>query len=356
MFKSVSFLTTLICIAMCMSACSEDELPRSTVEFDFDQHDGGGQLFLTESNGSLSSFHPTLQNGAAGVEYEIKVLLDKPVAETTVIRFSTAGLATRSEPLEVGDYEIEPQGNLLTINKGENAASLLVRVFEDYEFEYFELNNIGYLVEAFTITLDEVVRGPGKIGKYKSFSVFILEDDPFVTLSWDPQDEPGADPGDVDMNLYLWQDGTQIASSITPGVAYEALSFPAGLPDGRYGFSYTYHAGSSNNLRFYVEVVNPGGNIDGFPDPKLFSATYTLANKRDSGFQPIIAQTMDKIGLNYFNLSGIRAGATGSRVVHERIWMKGSTGKSKFPITGIETKLLKDVLRNQSGQKIISVP
>lgn len=348
LFRSVSFLTIIGCITVWLLACKEDELPKSSIEFDYQQHDTGGQLSVMESNGTLSSFHPTLQNGSTGVQYEIKILLDNPVAETTVIRFSANGPATRDEISALGDFDIEPKGNLLTINKGDQSASLKLTVFEDYEFEYFELDNIAYLVEGVTITLEEVTSGTGVLGKNKTFSVFILEDDPAVFLSWDPQDEPGNDPGDVNMDLIFWLNGVQIGSSAEPGISYEALSFPAGFPDGQYGFSYNYYSGSSSNLKFYVRIINPGGNIDGFENDLSFSATYTSGNKNkydESGVPPSIAQTMNKTGLNYSNLTAITVNTTGSRVMQEQ---RGKTNTktmigNKLPISLLDPRILKNL-------------
>jgi hypothetical protein len=341
-FRSVSFMA-IPWIIVCLGACSkDDEPPKSTIEFDYQQHDGLGKLYANESNGGLSSFHPALQNGSVGVTYEIKILLDKPAAESTVVRFSTAGQATRGNLSAVCDFTLEPLDNLLTINKGEPSASLWLTVFEDYELEYFELNNIAYLVEGITITLDEVVSGTGILGKNKTFTVFILEDDPVVFLSWDPQDEPGADPGDVDMDLFLWFEDEVIASSTRTGIAFEGLSFSAGLANGQYGLSYTYYSGTSNDLEFYVRIVN--ANFDGFPGEKFFTATYTADNKNnydESGISPFIAQTMNKSGLIFTQLTGITVNASGSRVrEHERILAKETA--SQYPIQRLDvTKLMK---------------
>ncbi|MBX2969129.1 MAG: hypothetical protein KF803_07140 [Cyclobacteriaceae bacterium] len=315
-------------------ACKEDEPPKSTIVFDQEQHDRFGRLFVTESNGGPSSLHPTLLNGGTGVAYEIKLFLDRPMAETTVIRFSTAGTATRSEASELADFEIEPSGNLLTIDKGEQTASLWITVFEDYELEYFVLNNIAYLVEGITITLEEVVSGTGIIGAEKTFTVFITEDDPLVFLSWDPLDEPGEDPGDVDMDLFLWLDGELLTSSTQDGIAFEVATFPAGLSDGQIGLSYTYYSGSSDDLEFYVEIFNPGGNFEGFfPNRRFYEEKYNANNKNkydESGIAPFIAQTMSKVGLDYYNVTGITVNESGSRTMKQNRFL-AKESYSKFP-------------------------
>ena len=325
------FILRLLSFALvtssCLTACKESEpLPRSVVSFDYSQH-VTGELDIKESNGTLASFHPSLESGATGVTYEIKLVLDRPAAETTVIRFMTAGQATRCTLPELGDFEIEPHGNLITINKGETSASIFVRVFEDFELEYLVLDNIAYLVEGITISLVEVVSGPGILGENKTFSVFILEDDPIVLLRWDPQDYPGSHPWDVDMDLFLWHNGEQIAASAQPGTAFEILSYPAGFPDGQYGFSYTYYSGSSDDLKFYVDIIN--ANLNGFPGNHSFEATYTADNKNkydESGIAPFLAQTMDKSVLKHINLTDITVNASGSRVAGGQIMTKASQG------------------------------
>jgi hypothetical protein len=333
--------------------CKEDEIPKSTITFDQQQHDRSGQLFITESNGAPSSFHPTLIEGGTGIRYEIKLLLDRPIAETTVIRFSTAGTATRSEAFELADFEIEPSGNLLTINKGEQSASLWITVFEDYELEYFELNNIAYLVEGITITLEEVVSGTGILGVDKTFTVFITEDDLLVFLRWDPLDEPGEDPGDVDMDLFLWFDGELLTSSTQDGIAYEVATFPAGLSDGQIGLSYTYYSGSSDDLEFYVEILNPGGNFEGFfPNRRFYEGKYKASNKNkydESGIAPFIAQTMSKIGLDYYNVTGITVNESGSRIMKQNRFLTKES-YSKFPAAPIDkiavSKLRSNTINN----------
>lgn len=314
-------LLYLVFSASCFISCSDNVEPlKSVMQF------STGEGYIKESNGNLTSFHPMLRNEGVGVEYNVKILLDRPVSETTVVRFSTIGPAVRgSENGEVSDFEIEPYDNLLTLNKGDSSGSLLLRVFEDYELEYTEINNIAYLVEGFTIVLEEVVSGSATLGKKSAFSIFILEDDPIISLSWDPLDYPGVAPGDTDMDLFLWRDGELIASSARTGGSFEIITFPAGFPDGQYGFSYTYYDGSSDDLEFYVDIFNPGGRIDKFQNRKLFTERYTSENKNKydvTGVAPYISQTMDKIGLDYFNLSGIAIPASGSRGYKNDGWIK----------------------------------
>lgn len=324
-------------IAFCLlflNGCGEDELPKSTIEFDQEQHDGG-ELSVYESNGGVTSFHPLLYEGASGVQYEVEVNLNRAVAETTVIRFSTSGTATRSTATEVGDFDIISDGELLVIEKGENSATIVVEVYEDYGFE---IDSETELYEKFTIELEEVISGTGKLGEFTTFDIFIYEDDPVIFLSWDPQDDPGEDAGDVDMDLIVWLDGDQLTASDASGTDFEAISLPAGFPNAEYGFSYTYFAGSSDNLEFYVDIINLGGNLNGSPEPKTYTATYTSDNINDyttSGIDPFIAQSMDKSGFNYVNLTNIAVNASGSRIAPGTMTIpKGTLGK--FPIRALD--------------------
>lgn len=313
-------------------------MPNSTLEFDQDQHDGG-ELSVFESNGGVTSFHPLLYDGASGVQYEIEVNLNRPVAETTVIRFSTNGTATRSTATELGDYDILSDGELLVIAKGENSASIIVEVYEDYSFE---IDSETALYEMFTIELEEVISGTGKLGEFTTFDIYIYEDDPVIFLSWDPQDDPGEDAGDVDMDLIVWMDGKQLTSSDAAGISFEAISLPAGFPNAEYGFSYTYYGGSSNDLDFFVDIINLGGNLNGSPDQKSYTKTYTSVNINEyttSGIDPLIAQTMNKSGFNYVSLTDITVNASGSRVATGTVSLpKGTVGK--FPIKALDRQTL----------------
>jgi hypothetical protein len=336
--SGISWSVLGLCLLF-LNGCGEDELPKSTLEFDQDQHDEGA-LSVYESNGGVTSFHPLLYDGASGVQYEIEVNLNRPVAETTVIRFSTTGTATRSTATEIGDYDILSDGNLLVIEKGESSASIIVEVYEDYGFE---IDSETELYEVFTIELEEVLSGTGKLGEFTTFDIFIYEDDPVIFLSWDPQDDPGEDAGDVDMDLIVWMDGEQLTASDASGTSFEAISLPAGFPNAEYGFSYTYYDGSSNDLDFYVDILNLGGNLNGSPDQKSYTKTYTLNNINEyttSGIDPLIVQTMNKSGFNYVSLTDITVNATGSRIATGQVSLpKGTIGK--FPIRTLDNQTLK---------------
>jgi hypothetical protein len=338
--RSIAFGTFL---SLVIFSCGEDELPKSTIEFDQDQHDGG-ELSILESNGTVTSFHPLLYqddsgNTGTGVEYQIEINLNRSAAETTVIRFSTSGSATRSTATELGDFDILTDGDLVVIEKGEQSATLDLVIYEDYDFE---IESGTDLFEMFTIELEEVVAGTGKLGEFTTFDVYIYEDDPIVFLSWDPLDITGTDGGGVDMDLLVWLNEEQLTASASPGDTYEGISLPAGFPNAQYGFSYTYYSGSSNNLEFYVDIINLGGNLNGSPDSKAYTKVYTQANINEydvSGMSPIIVQTMNKSGLNYTNLTDIAVPSSGSRVATGNMTIeKGKTGR--YPINVLDRKTI----------------
>lgn len=324
----------LLGVSIFISSCGDEAPPKSTIEFNQDQHDGG-KLEVSESNGGVTSFHPLLYNNATGISYDIEIDLNRPVAETTVIRFSTSGTATRSSATEVGDYDIEADGDLLVIEKGESSATLTVKIFEDYEFE---ITSGTELYEMFTIQLEEVVAGTGKLSTENvAFDIFINEDDAIIQLNWDPLDDTGTDPGDVDMDLIVWMNGDQLTASASPGTDAEGINIPAGLPNAQYGFSYTYYSGSSNNLEFYVDIYNLGGTLNGGDglDGKSYTKAYTQdnINKYDEtgADLPFIAQTMNKSGFNYVSLIDVTVNSSGSRVQTGEITIpRGQSGR--FPI------------------------
>jgi hypothetical protein len=336
----------VICLsALFLTNCGEDEVPLSTIEFDQDQHDGG-ELSVFESNGTLSSFHPLLEEGASGVEYEVEISLNRPVAETTVIRFSTSGTATRSTATEFGDYDILTDGELLVIEKGESSAIIPLVIYEDYNFE---IESGSALYEAFTIELEEIIAGSGKLGEFTTFDVFINEDDPIILLSWDPLDytcstsfdENDPRPCQEDMDIIVWMDGEQLTTSASAS-SFEGLNLPAGLPNAEFGFSYTYYSGTSNNLEFYVDIINLGGNLNGSPDDRSYTKVHTQANINAydvSGNDPIIVQTMDKNGLNYTGLTDITVPTSGSRLKTGTITIQKG-GQGKYPIQFLDKATL----------------
>jgi len=301
----------LIASVLGLTACKDDAVPVSTVNFAIPA------MEVDESNGT-SSFHPLLYNGANGREIPVTIKLNRAVAETSIISFTTDGTATRNSTTDyVGDYDIVENDEYIIIEKGQNEATITIRLYEDYDFEVDNNNN---LYETIIIGLNTVVTGSAVIGDDDVFTLTIYEDDTYVYLDWD--DHSGdADPhGDVDMDLNLWLDqgsGYQyIGGSVYKDFSPEFISIPGGFPDGTYGLSYTYYAGTSDNLEVKVKMFNAGGLLGGVDQLKNYTGFYTLGNINlyDYNADPpsiSIAQTMVKNGFNYPTISSITVNANG---------------------------------------------
>jgi hypothetical protein len=358
----------LIVLAGCviMTACKKDEeTPKSTISFDSETQN------VLESDGTSKSFHPQLwQNfsgstGATGRDIQIKIALDRPLAETAVLGFTLGGTATKNSASATGDYEID--GSTVTIEKGATEANITITLFEDFSFEADknQLDADGKPFESLTITLSSVVSGPLILGKEKlTYTLNIYEDDTVVYLSWDNGTGSSANPvpGDVDMDLFGWfNDPTDgqllLTKSQSPGQDYEGVFIPAGLPNGEYSMSYTYYSGSSNDVEFYVDIVNFGGNLNSGSQPASYTGHYTLDNVNaydadqvgDDGHanykgDPQIVQSMTKNGLNYTNISAIASPApgTGSRMINRSIFINNRNASQELSI-----------LKNVNFQKFI---
>lgn len=334
------FSSLMLGLGLFASSCGDDAPPKSTIEF---SADGGGSLEVSESNGNVSSFHPLLYadangNTGTGVEYDIEINLNRPVAETTVIRFSTSGNATRSSATEVGDYDIVTDGDLLVIEKGESSAILTVVIFEDYDFEYTQVSQteVGFY-ESFEIEFEEIIAGTGKIGLNTTYEVKINEDDALVYLWWDPKDytcsttdDGFGEPCEDDLDLIVWMNGDYLTKSAS-GSAFEGISIPAGFPNAQYGFSYTYYAGESANLDVHVEISNYGGKLNGSLNDQSYTTNYTLENinlyDSENGQTPYTAQTMNKTGFDY-TVSAINKNPSGGSRVGKIKLQKNIAGKS----------------------------
>jgi hypothetical protein len=304
---------------MLIISCSKDDPPpKSGIRFEITE------LEVFESDGTIDSFHPDLFTGATGRPVVVKILLDRAPAEAIILQYSLSGSATRinpAGPYNVNDFSITEGLNTIvgtdkiTIEKGATEATIIVTVFEDYDFEIDDDDN---LFEEVIIRLVSVVSGPAQIGEQDTFTLKIKEDDIVVILDWEALDNENSElgyRGDVDMDLLLHFDNEIIWGSVSDGNSYEAMNIPAGFPAGTYGLSYTYYSGTSDDLDVYSLMFSSGGTLNGnkyvFPidDPLVFSGHYTLENINEWGESspPKIVQTMVKNGINYASISNITA-------------------------------------------------
>jgi hypothetical protein len=305
---------------MVVVSCKDSVKPNSKISFAVESED------VTESDGTTSSFHPLLFTGGTGRDIEVKLLLDRPLDQTAVISYTIGGTATKNTSSTIGNFEIKGNSDFITIGPGATEATITITVFENFAFDLDADNNPFKTV---ILTLESVVSGPVELtpGTQNIYTLTIHEDDTVIYLDWD--DGTGS-AGDVDMDIVLWQDdpGTPaedfqaLASSSQTGNAFEGISIPAGFTDGKYGMSYTYYSGSSDNVAFSVDVVNFGGTLNGGAPEMNFTGNYTLANLNvydmdtDANYKgdPAIIQTMVKSGFNYTNLTAITPASGTSRV------------------------------------------
>lgn len=291
-----------------LSSCKDDEPTKSGVSFEISEES------IKESDGTLESFHPGLVDNAEGREIEVKIEFDEPLAQTSVIAYSVGGSAEpNSTTKPYGDYAIVGNGENIVVEKGATEATIIIKLFEDFEVEIEEEDDDGY-IETIEITLESVISGSAKIGEQDTYVLTIYEDDTLIYLGWDVGDETS---GDVDIDLLLWFEGGFQYGSDNPAGQFEAIAIAAGFPDQEYGMSYPYYSGTSNDLEFFVDIINLGGTLNTNDQLLSFTGNYTLANinkyDEEGAPDPLVVQTMDKSGFNYTNVTDIGELATGSR-------------------------------------------
>lgn len=321
-----------------ITACSDDETPKATIGFELEEDE------ITESDGTSTSFHPDLYDDGAGRDIKVNLIFDRKVEETSVISYTLDGTASTesTENNDVPDFEILAEGENatvddenITIAKGAESASIILRIYEDFSFEYDEDDG---LEETITLELNEVVSGSIVLDETSttSYTLTITEDDPVVYLMWYVDGSDDAETvNTVDMDLYVWMDGEVVNASTydnsdgTYEYPYEGLFIPAGFPDGTYGLSYNYYSGSSDDVYFgslmwgHVE-----GDFYAYPEDDYYllaEGTYTTDNLNasdETGIDPLIVQTMDKSGINFTNISEIEIPESGSRMKSSGSQMK----------------------------------
>ncbi len=174
------------------------------------------------------------------------------------------------------------------------------------------------------------VSGNAVLGARKTYTLTITDEDESlsaglsISLSWEIED---GSAGDVDMDLLVWFEtspgvytskGSVWSAEI--GTQFETTTIPANETNGKWGLSYVYYSGTSNNLKVKVDFRSYKGNINTTSNRASYTATYTLANVRgdydvifDTGID-VIAQSYQKTNANYTDLTSITVAASGSRL------------------------------------------
>jgi hypothetical protein len=141
-----------------------------------------------------------------------------------------------------------------------------------------------------------------------------------IDLTWDAGDGTA---GDVDMDIILWKETSPGSNNFiietvrdNVGPLPERLTFSAQNPDIKWGLSYVYYSGTSDNVAVTVNMRSYKGNINETTNRRVFTATYKLANVNPwdvtQDFQ--IEQYFNKSGANYNNMTDIIVPTAGSRV------------------------------------------
>jgi len=287
-------LLLVIALSITLPSCKEDE-PFIKPKLSFAQKN----LTFKESDG----------------EVEIEVTLDKAYHKDIEIDYSISG--TAGEEVKVGsnanpDYKITSDYLTLEIVSGETKGIIKLEFFSDFEVEEDE---------TIEIQIEEVDSEEIEITRDDEVNITLKQEDGmFVVLEWGVGTNENYT--DVDMDLFLWAENSAATLENTFFGSYRAsVESPeyfflptAILDDGTYGLSCNYYSGTVSPMNFqvrYIKVVN-GANAGTETRP----GTYTLENINpwdESGVDPILVMTFEKLGTEFKDFSDITEPTSGSR-------------------------------------------
>ncbi len=273
MKKAANLLLSVMVLAVFISAfssCGEDEKKTAEVSFDISAQ--------TVDEDEVEIFIP----------YELK---NGPTDDDATISFSFSGTATEDE-----DY----------VFTGWDDDGVVIELIDDNTVE----SNETIIV---TMTSGDNV----DIGQADTHTV-MMQDNDFadleIELTWDAG---SGTPGDVDMDLILFEDTGVgfdfIGASDAGGTVFESITLSSSESEASYGVSFQYYSGSSDNLTFTVTYTTTEGTLEGTEDELSFSETYTLDNVNPTA-SVYIEQTFDQEGSDFNNFSAIDVPDEGSRV------------------------------------------
>jgi hypothetical protein len=320
-------LVLAVALPLLFEACSKnDEKPKASgVTFE------KAEETTHESNQTWASFNPKLlSDGGEGWVLEVKILLDRAAAEKSEIEYSIDGTATRDTSTKLGDFDIDGDDEVITIEKGQSEATIKIRLFEDTYL--FTPSNSSYtendeedddgVYETITLKLDKVKSGALTIGDQDEYTLKIYEDDMLVILEW-----LALKKDSVDMDLLAWSDQEEhpiaaSAKAVADSVnAFEVINLFGGFPYNEVGLSYTYYSGTSDSVAFAVNFINFGGALNSDGPNLTYESFYTHdnVNRYDSASHPdhkdhiAVVQTATRTGFNY-SVSEITKEANTSRM------------------------------------------
>lgn len=356
--KNLRFLSVLVLAVgtTVYTGCKDDdEVPIVGVSFESATQE------TTESNGTLASFHPDLKDileddqyifqftGADGTgkDVPVKLIFDGELQQQAVLKFTVGGTATdineedTDNAILVNDFEIVATGENLTvsgdeitINPGVSEASIIIRLFEDFEIEGDE--DFEDMIETIQLSITSVVSGPVTLGTQTSFELEIVEDDAIFWHWWYPEADPTIEGSrTIDMDMFAWYDNRVVSYSVgetspTSNPA-EYIILNGGFPEGDYGLSYVYRGGDADSVIVVAEFY---GNSDGEfypifsdnsnPEPGedylVYADVYRRANLNSDleANTPLIVQTMEKEGVSFNDITAIQVPDTLSRKATNR--------------------------------------
>lgn len=254
-------------------------------------------------------------------ELVLEVTLSGTAAQDITINYALTGTALdavvgeeQDLPPQFWDYviDVENAGELV-IPQGATSGEIVVTVFTDFQFEDDE---------TIIVTLNEASNG-AQISTNNATTITVEQQNGKVlALIFDDEANTG-----VDMDLFLWDIGPDpdqlLGLSITPDVEsqVEALIIPTIVDAGSFGASYTYWGGTKEPMEFEVHFADyADGAIEAVADREIYQGSYNLVNvnpwNEEAGSDPAIAQTFEKDGGNFVNISDpITVPASGSRMV-----------------------------------------
>lgn len=303
--KQVSrVLTGLLIAGICVGlpSCKEDE-PPAKPKLGFAEK----ELTIKESEG----------------EIEIKIVLDKPASEDIEIEYTLKGTAveevTANSQGAAADYKITTDYLKVEIEAGQSEGIIGISLYSD---AYLEDD------ETIEIAIDDV-DGDVEITRDDDMSITLEQEDGLlVVLAWGVG--TGERYNDVDMDLFLWAQGTDgnlgltsFGSLSTSVVSPEYFFLPPnGIKDGTYGLSCNYYSGSVDPMNFqvsYIKVVNgsTGSTV-------VKKGTYTKVNinpwdDEATGIDPVLIMTFKKAGSDFTEFSDITIPSAGSRLLSGKI-------------------------------------
>lgn len=308
----------VLIFAFSLFSCVEEESRTARISFKEATAD------VLESDATPESFHPDIFRNPKAVGKEVRVTLvaDKPVDADVRISFFVQGTASEQiGQTGVPDFVIPSGTKTVLFEKGQVEADIIFTLFEDLDFEVYENSDPK---ETILITLNQIESGPAELGNDNFFVLNVREDDMVIYLNWDAAgNEPGNQTrGDVDMDLLVTYEDEVVITSAFEGTDPEYVTIPGGFASGRYGVSYNYFSGSSDQVLFKVFIWNLGGALDGKyynnlgGAPLVFSGTLGLENifPWSNSNLPQTVQSMEKTGFDYSKLSLIERPASGSRI------------------------------------------